>query len=136
MQLNQGHCAAGMWVGQRTFIRCRLLMVSCHRAKGYSEPTFPVRAERAFGQERIARFSHPGHKGGPDLVIAPWNGVGRGVLWAADIPPIRSDTPNETQARLGLQRGRPTSGTRGIEACLFLLFGRAEFMDKVLSLKL
>jgi hypothetical protein len=92
--------------------------------KGCSGPPSPVVAGEAGSQERMAGFAHPGQEGGPGLVIAPRQEGGGKCVWAADIPPIRRDPPDEPQARGGLQRDRSTTRTGGIEAGLFVLLGR------------
>jgi hypothetical protein len=73
----------------------------------------------------MAGFTHPSQKGGPGLVIAPWQGGSGEVVRATDIPPIGSDLPDELQTRSGLQWGRPPACTGGIEAGLFVLHGRS-----------
>src|SRR5712692_9979549 len=84
----------------------------------------PVLADEAWGQERMAGFSHPGQEGSPGPIVAPRQGGGGECVGAADIPPIRRDPPDEPQARGGLHRDRSTARTGGIEAGLFVLLGR------------
>jgi hypothetical protein len=71
----------------------------------------------------MADFAHPGQKGGPSLVVAPWQRGGGELVGAADIPPIRRDPPDQPQTCGRLQRDRSTAGTGGIEAGLFVLLG-------------
>jgi len=97
---------------------------SMKRHKGYSRPPSPVMALQAGSQERMAGFTHPAQEGGPGLVFAARQGGSGEVVRATDTPPIRRDLPDELQARGGLQRGRPTARTGGIEASLFVLLGR------------
>jgi hypothetical protein len=91
---------------------------------GSLAPPSPVVATDTWVQERMAGFAHPGQESGPGLVIAPRQEGGGKCVWAADIPPIRRDPPDEPQARGGLQRDRSTTRTGGIEAGLFVLLGR------------
>src|SRR5713101_7198380 len=83
----------------------------------------PVLADEAWGQERMAGFSHPGQEGSPGPIVAPRQGGGGELVRAADIPPIRRDPPDEPQARGGLQRDGSTARTGGIEAGMFVLLG-------------
>src|SRR5262249_47640121 len=89
-----------------------------------SGPPSLVVAEEACGQEWMARFSHPGQEGGPSLVVAPRQRRGGEFAGAEDIPPTGRAPPDQPQARVGLQRDRPTTRTGGIEAGMFVLLGR------------
>ena len=107
-----------------TAVACRVHRTGEGTARGNSRLSSPVVAMQAGSQERMAGFSHPGQEGGPGRVIAPRQGGSGEVVRATDIPPIRRDLPDELQTRGGLQRGRPTVCTGGIEARLFVLLGR------------
>jgi hypothetical protein len=100
--------------------------VHCTHAglKGVSGSPSPVGALQMGSQERMAGFPYPRQEGGPGTVVATRQGGSGAVVRATDIPPIRRDLPDEPQPRGGLQRGRPSARTGGIEARLCVLLGR------------
>src|SRR5919197_4722790 len=92
-----------------------------NRAGDPSGPTPPVAAEEALDQERMARLSYPRQQSGPGAIVAPWNRVRRGVVWATYIPPVCGDPPHETETRVGLQQRRSTASAGSVKACVFIL---------------